>query len=156
MILRSGLTFILKRISCVILILLFLQFQGQSQDLASAGSQATGVVPDYTLFIFTGSDWCMNCKRLEKKVLSDPAFTESMKNNGIEIRIVDFPQRKKLDPETLKYNQSIADKYHFEGVYPSFVLTKKEAKQYKQFYYRNQGGDEFSGFILETKAKLDE
>ena len=45
-----------------------------------------------------------------------------MNQNGIEIRIVDFPQRKKLDPSILKYNQAIADKYHFEGIYPSYWI----------------------------------
>jgi thiol-disulfide isomerase/thioredoxin len=138
------------------IVTLLLACHCQAQQLAATGTPLTSEVQEYTLYIFTGSDWCMNCRRLEKKVTGDPAFAASMKLNGIEIRIVDFPQRKKLDPSILKYNQAIADKYHFEGIYPSLVLAKNDSEHFRLFYYKNQDRTEFSGFILETKAKLNE
>jgi hypothetical protein len=147
---------ILNRTNFLLLFLWFLPFAGHSQDLAATGKPVTSKVPEYTLYIFTGSDWCMNCRRLEKKVTGDPAFAEFMKQNGIEIKIVDFPQKKKLDPSVSKYNQSIAEKYHFEGVYPSLVLAKNDSKLYQLFYYKNQDRDEFSSVILGNKASLDE
>jgi thiol-disulfide isomerase/thioredoxin len=153
---RSKKRRILKRISIPLLLLLILPAAGRGQELATTASPNAANVTTCTLFVFTGSDWCMNCKRLEKKVLGEPAFAESMKKNGIEIRIIDFPQRKKLDPAVLKYNQSIADNYHFEGVYPTLVLAKSDSRLYRLFFYRNQGWDEFSGIILEHKAKMNE
>ena len=135
---------------------LFLSILCRGQEPMAAGKPAAVNNPTLTLFVITGSDWCMNCKRLEKKVLSEPAFIESMKKNGIEIRIIDFPQRKKLETGILKYNQSIADNYHFNGVYPTLILAKNDSKQYHLFFYGNQGWYEFSSFILEQKAKMNE
>jgi thiol-disulfide isomerase/thioredoxin len=133
-----------------------ISFNAESQELAEKGKLPAGKISEYTLYIFTGSDWCVNCKRLEKKVLSDPAFAGIMEKNGIEIRIIDFPQRKKLEPEVLKYNQSVADNYHFGGVYPTLILAKTNSKVYFQFFYRNQDRDEYSRFILDQKAKMNE
>lgn len=145
-----------KKIATGFLLLLLFSVAGQGQELTATTDSRAVNAPIYTLFIFTGSDWCTNCRRLEKKVLSEPAFTESMRKNGIEIRIIDFPQRKKPDPEILKYNQSIADSYHFEGIYPTLVLAKRDSKLYRLFFYKNQGWDEFSAVILEHKEKMNE
>ena len=153
---RSNDHRILKKIHISMLLLLILSANGRGQELATNSKPDTNHVSTFTLFIFTGSDWCMNCKRLEKKVLNEPAFTESMRKNGIEIRKVDFPQHIKLAPEVLKYNQSIADNYHFNSVFPTFVLAKNNSEQYRLFFYGNQAWDEFSRLILEYKAKMNE
>lgn len=139
-----------------IFLFMVLSFGAESQEQAASVNPSTGMGPEYFLYIFTGSDWCVNCKRLEKKVLSDPAFSVTMEKNGIGIRIIDFPQRKKLDPEILKYNRSVADIYHFEGVYPTLVLAKSGSKTYTRLFYRNQGQDEYSRIILDQKAKMNE
>ena len=66
---------------------------------------------DYKLVVFEGSDWCNNCIRFEKKVLSNKSFIHFTDVKKIEIERIDFPQRKKLDKEIKDYNRSNIDKF---------------------------------------------
>ena len=50
---------------------------------------------DYTLLVFEGSDWCANCRRLNKKVLSTSEIQNFLDKKSIALQKVDFPQRKK-------------------------------------------------------------
>ena len=107
------------------------------------------------LYIFTGSDWCAVCKRFEKNVLSDSLFTKNMELNNIEIQIIDFPQRKKLTKEVIKHNESIAETYNFQGVFPTLILSKTQEK-YESLKYKNEKGDEFSELVIEKLKDLNE
>ena len=52
----NSLTSFLRKV--LVLFIFCLAFPLQAQD------------SDYRLLVFEGSDWCANCRRLEKKVLS--------------------------------------------------------------------------------------
>ena len=108
-----------------------------------------------TLYIFTGSDWCADCRRLEKNVLADSAFTNEMQRNNIDIEIIDFPQRKKLPPETVKRNESIAETYDFKGIFPTLILSQSE-HNYEVLKYKNQLAFEFSELVVEKLKDLNE
>jgi len=88
---------------------------------------STDTSPNLKLIVFEGSDWCVNCIQLEKNVLSDQAFIEYSQNNEIEVERIDFPQQKRQDKETEKYNAEMAEKYKFEGTFPTVVLLDKES-----------------------------
>lgn len=88
------------------------------------------------LYAIVGSDWCPECRRLESTVLEDSTFINTLAELEIELIIVDFPQRKKLDKTTIKRNKKIADKYGFQGVFPTLILSKNE--QFKQLFYKNE------------------
>ena len=108
------------------------------------------------LYIFTGSDWCVNCKRFEKKVLNDSVFLKAIADNHVKIKILDFPQRKKLSPETISYNQGISEEFGFNGTFPTLVLSSKSSKKFKTFYYNNENGTAFSKIVLNELKKLNE
>ena len=91
-----------------------------------------------TLYVFEGSDWCSNCRRLESNVLSDSIFVNRMATLGVTVERIDFPQRKKLPKKQKEYNQSIADKYAFDGVYPTLILGCPESSEYHKISYENQ------------------
>ena len=76
----------------------------------------------YTLIVFEGSDWCVNCIRLEKNVLQTSAFKAYATQKMIAVKRVDFPQRKKLDPEIAAQNEKLADQYRFKGEFPTLLL----------------------------------
>lgn len=107
-----------------------------------------------TLFVFTGSDWCRECKRLKKKVLEDGAFTQLMKDHQIRVELIDFPQRKKLDVKIVQRNELIAEKYNFDGVFPTLVLSPKHTNAFQRLYYRNEAGAIFSQKIVDELRKL--
>lgn len=98
---------------------------------------------EFKLIIFEGSDWCRNCRRLEKEVLSKEAFTTFLTNHSIKIEKVDFPQRKKLSKEVKAHNEAIAEKYDFEGIYPTIILEHvASANFFRWTEYLNQSTDE--------------
>lgn len=108
-----------------------------------------------TLYIFTGSDWCADCRRLEKNVLNDTAFKTSMEINKIAVEIIDFPQRKKLSPETKKHNELIAEAYNFQGIFPTLILSRASGS-YETLQYRNEQAAEFSEIVLNKLSNMNE
>jgi hypothetical protein len=107
----------------------------------------------YKLIIFEGSDWCPNCRRLEKNVLSDSLFLYKLKTISVKIEMIDFPQRKKLSKETRMYNGSMAEKYSFDGNYPTLVLTRTDTLSFQKITYTNQTVDEMLK-LLQLKIDL--
>lgn len=97
----------------------------------------------YKLILFEGSDWCVNCMRLEKNVLSDTAFIEFLELQQIEIERIDFPQRKKLDKKTQAYNASMAEKFDFKGIFPTIILVKAFSEEIIPLNYHDQNPRDF-------------
>ncbi len=73
------------------------------------------------LLYFSGSDWCVNCIRFDKQIVQDTAFRNFASEN-ILLYNADFPQRKKINPEQLKQNETLAELYNPEGIFPSILL----------------------------------
>jgi thioredoxin-related protein len=111
---------------------------------------------DTILYVFSGSDWCANCIELEKKVLSSTEFQARLKDHHIQIEIIDFPQRKKLKSEVVKYNSTIAEKFNFEGIYPTLVVFSARSQKHKQIIYKNETAQAFSNKIIQEAATLYE
>lgn len=80
------------------------------------------------LFVFEGSDWCAKCIRLNHEVLSDSSFSIFAQKEGIDVIHVDFPQRKKLSRDEQTANAGLAEKFGFQGTYPTMILTDGGAR----------------------------
>lgn len=73
------------------------------------------------LALFTGSDWCIWCKRLEGEILSKKEFSDNVGKTFVPV-FLDFPSDKSLVPEaTAKRNKELAKKYEVQG-YPSVLI----------------------------------
>ncbi len=91
----------------------------------------------YKLIVFEGSDWCSNCIRFEKNILSDTAFLKKAEEWNIVVEKIDFPQRKKLSTEEEKHNASVAEKYSFEGIFPTIVLANSDTDTFQKINYQS-------------------
>lgn len=120
-----------------------------------------GLIPDekesmdykYQLVVFEGSDWCMNCRRLEKNILSVSKTVNFLEKKKIEILRVDFPQRKKMSNKQERKNESLAEQFEFSGKYPELVLAKKDGSNYRKIVYDNLSVLEFMTIItMELEA----
>ena len=92
---------------------------------ANEVSQATNK-PLFALF--TGSDWCFWCKKLQANVLSKPDFIAWAKKNVVLVEL-DFPRGKALSPELAQQNNSLQQTFGVQG-YPTiwmFSLIKDPA-----------------------------
>jgi|SRR5665213_3042024 len=67
--------------------------------------------------LFTGSDWCIWCKRLDNNVFSKPEFIEWANKNVILLEL-DFPKHKQLAPELTQQNNSMQQALKITG-YPT-------------------------------------
>lgn len=107
-----------------------------------------------TLFVFTGSDWCSNCKIFEKKVLMDSSFNSTLQANQIDLKKIDFPQRKKLNPIEVQYNDSIATVLKFEGSFPGIYIYNHSNNKTYHIQYLNEDASDFNVELLKMLATV--
>lgn len=102
------------------------------------------------LLVFSGSDWCIPCIRLEKNILTDSAFRNFAGERFIILE-ADFPQKKKI-PQPLKTQyEELADKFNAEGSFPKILLLTAERSQVAVLSYNGQSP---ADFIQQMKASL--
>lgn len=104
------------------------------------------------LMDFTGSDWCPPCKALHKNVLTAKEFVDFAKDNLVLVE-VDFPQRKKLEPQQKKANDALAKKFDIEG-FPTIVVLDSNGKQLsKEVGYSGEKVKEFVAKLQRLKPQ---
>lgn len=94
------------------------------------------------LMIFSGSDWCAPCIRLNDTVLTNEQFQHYASDHFILLK-VDFPQRKKLDQAKQKENENLADKYNPKGQFPHILLLRPDQSILTILNYKNHAANEF-------------
>ena len=91
-------------------------------DLSKAVSISINEKKPIMLF-FTGSDWCGWCMRLKKEVFNHEKF--KIWSDDQIILELDFPRRKKLEPNILNQNRELARIFGVSG-YPTCWLVKPQ------------------------------
>ena len=78
--------------------------------------------------LFTGSDWCAWCKRLDKEVLSKPAFLD-FATNEFECVVLDFPRNEKLvTARERRINAEVQKKFDVQGFPFILVVSAPDEK----------------------------
>ena len=105
---------------------------------------------------FTGSDWCIWCKKLQAEVLEKEDFQTPALKQYIFVEL-DYPQQKKLPEELAAQNKKLAQQYKISG-YPSVILMDSEGKQILQTGYQAGGPEAYlkhiDGFLAIYKNVL--
>jgi thioredoxin-related protein len=96
----------------------------------------------FRLLVFEGSDWCANCLRLDRQVLSDQAFLTFADSAGVSVQHVDFPQRKAQAPDIQARNRSLAERYQFDGTFPTVLLLDEAGEVLARWPYVRQSASE--------------
>ncbi len=118
---------------------------------------ADSSISNYTiLFVFSGSDWCSGCIKLDRKILSDSVFLGHLKLKQVDLQRIDFPQHKKLSSEARKYNESVAKKFGFDGTFPTIVIFSPVKERYKRILYQEESPIDFSNKVISEADKLHE
>jgi len=81
--------------------------------------------------LFTGSDWCVWCKRLQKDVFSKPEFIQWANKNVVLLEL-DFPRSKQLSPEMMQQNASLQQAFNVQG-YPTIWVFYLHPKATNSF-----------------------
>lgn len=116
----------------MLLLCLMLQVAGFAQEwnyeLETAKKKAVTENKNI-LLVFSGSDWCTRCMKLEKTVWNSPEFKNAAEKNWVLLR-ADFRQ-KSGDPEPVDVNDPkmvLTEKYNRDGFFPFFVLIDRYGK----------------------------
>ena len=88
------------------------------------------------ILVFSGSDWCIPCIKLEKEIWESPSFTQYAEQYYVLFR-ADFPKRKKNKlPETIQnLNDRLASEYNSKGYFPLVVVLGAKGKVKGQLGY---------------------
>jgi protein disulfide-isomerase len=103
------------------------------------------------LLDFSGSDWCVWCKRLDKEVFSKSAFQAYAKDNLILVNL-DFPQFTSQSDELKKQNQELAQTYKIKG-FPTVVLLSPDGKEIGRTGYQPGGPEKY---VKHLKSIIDD
>lgn len=100
------------------------------------------------LLIFSGSDWCAPCIKLDKTVWQSDTFKNHALENW-ELYKADFPRKKanKLSEEQVKYNRELAEIYNKEGSFPLIVIIDKTGKVLGKMGFKNVSATEYIAMI---------
>ncbi len=100
------------------------------------------------LLVFSGSDWCAPCMKLEKNIWMSPEFQTEAQNHWITYK-ADFPKKKanQLSPELTEQNKKLAEKYNKEGSFPLVILLDPSGKVLGLFGFKNSSPSAYIALI---------
>lgn len=114
------------------ILLFFLSLSAFAQewqtDLAAAKKTASQENKEI-LLVFQGSDWCAPCIKLDRELWSTDEFKKYAADHYVMLQ-ADFPRKKKnaLPEAQQKKNNTLAEKYNSNGIFPLVVKLDKTGK----------------------------
>lgn len=81
------------------------------------------------ILVFSGSDWCAPCIKLDKQIFQSEVFKNYADKNVVLVK-ADFPRKKENSlPEELKiHNKELAEKYNKNGYFPYVLMLDSNGK----------------------------
>lgn len=100
------------------------------------------------LAVFSGSDWCIWCKRLESEVFAKDAFLEEATNKFVLV-FVDSPNDKSLLSDTgREHNEALTAKYGIRG-FPTVLVLDAKGTQLASTGYQRGGPEKYLKHLAE-------
>jgi thioredoxin-related protein len=104
------------------------------------------------LLDFTGSDWCIWCKKLDSDTFSKPEFADYAKKNLVLVQL-DYPNNKPQSDDLKKANAALQKKYNIEG-FPTLIALKPDGTVvWTQVGYLEGGPQALIAKLDEAKKK---
>ncbi|MGL2994672.1 thioredoxin family protein [Flavobacterium sp. TSSA_36] len=136
---------------------LFLNFVGYTQNWRTNFEEAKAEASrddKHLVLVFSGSDWCAPCMKLDNVVWKSDAFKQESEKNWI-IYKADFPKKKanQLAPDLTAANQKLAEKYNRGGSFPLVVLLDKTGKILGMTGFKNVPANDYIQLIHSLEKK---
>lgn len=100
---------------------------------------------------FSGSDWCIWCKRLDSEVFSKDNFKKFADENLV-LFLADFPQSKQLPPALEKQNRMLMQQYSIRG-FPTVLLLDADGNVLATTGYQKGGASNYIEHLKDLLAK---
>lgn len=135
----------------LVVMALFMAVLGYSQNWKTNFDEAKKEAIDQNkniLLVFSGSDWCAPCIKLDNVVWKSDAFKSEAEKNWVIYR-ADFPKKKanQLSPELAQSNNKLAEKYNRNGSFPLVILLDKTGKVIGMTGFKNISASEYIQLI---------
>lgn len=101
------------------------------------------------LLLFTGSDWCPPCKKLESEVFMDEDFYAEAEGHFVFVKF-DFLKNSPLREEVKLKNEKWSKKFGVDS-FPTIVLVDPNLKPYAFAGYEEGGAANFLGMLEESR-----
>ncbi len=117
--------------------------QDWNVNLESAKVQAEQESKNIIL-VFSGSDWCAPCIKLEKNIWESAEFKIAAKENWVMLK-ADFPRKKanRLSKEQTQENEMVAEKYNQNGYFPLVLVLDKSGNVLGTTGYKDGSPSEY-------------
>ena len=142
----------------IVLLFLLLFFkisfsQNWKSSFEEAKSQALAENKNIVL-VFSGSDWCAPCIKLDKTVWQSAEFKKESETNWV-IYKADFPKKKvnQLNPILTESNKKLAGLYNPSGNFPLVLLLDKSGAVLGIEGYKNISATEYIQLIHSFEKK---
>ena len=132
-------------------IILFVSTIGFAQDWQTDLEAAKKLATDQDkniIIVFSGSDWCAPCIKLDKNIWQSDAFKNQSANDWILLK-ADFPRKKanELSKEQTEHNRKLAEKFNGVGSFPLVVILDKNGKVLGKMGFKNVSPEEYIKMI---------
>jgi thioredoxin-related protein len=102
------------------------------------------------LLVFSGSDWCAPCIKLDRQIWQSESFITHAEKNLVLVR-ADFPKRKnnQLPKELQDQNKTLAERYNNNGYFPFVLLLNSKGEVLNKLGYKNISPEDYITAIYE-------
>ncbi|KAF0202895.1 MAG: thioredoxin disulfide [Bacteroidetes bacterium] len=139
-------------LTILVLVLVSAQAQNWQNDFQTAKDISASENKPIIL-VFSGSDWCAPCMKLEKEIWSTEEFISYSDEHYVMLK-ADFPKKSKntLKAEKEEENKQLAAVYNTSGFFPLVVILDKNGKVLGSLGYQKVSPKEYIG-LINTKLK---
>ncbi|WP_177733264.1 MULTISPECIES: thioredoxin family protein [Flavobacterium] len=143
------------KITCLLLLLSTFSYAQHWETNFEESKKSAAAENKNIILVFSGSDWCAPCIKLDKTIWSSEAFQTEAKTNWVLVK-ADFPKKKTAAlSETLKsQNASLAEQYNKEGHFPLVVVLDKNGKVLGKTGYKNVNPEEYIKLLHTLEKKI--
>ena len=100
------------------------------------------------VLVFSGSDWCAPCIKLDREIWQDPTFQAAAEADFVFYR-ADFPRKKenRLSEDLTEANGKLAERYNVRGAFPLVVVLTPEGDVLGQTGYQKVSPNEYLALL---------
>lgn len=138
----------MKKILCLVFLITSMSF---SQEWHTNLEEAKTIAAENNkkvVLVFSGSDWCAPCMKLEREIWSSDTFKSHAKENYVMLK-ADFPKRKKnaLTDSQQEHNNILAERYNKNGYFPLVVVLNKDGGLLGKVGYKKMKPKEYMDLL---------
>lgn len=100
------------------------------------------------LVLFTGTDWCGWCKKLEREVFYTKEFSEVAGEKFVFL-LLDFPMYQKQPTQQKEQNEKLKKQFGVRG-FPTVVLLDEKQQKITSTGYQTGGGRKYGEYLIKV------